>query len=93
MDYIWANLPKICCNFYAFGQVEIYTIFFCIKNLFYMQIEQRRWNWRHFRNKSERGWDFEKNLKNVILCVETAFVRYNYMFLTTPYKILPFSKL
>ena len=68
MDYIWANFPKICCNFYAFGQVEIYNIFL-------------------------RGWDFEKNLKNVILCVETTFVRYNYMFLTTPYKILPFSKL
>lgn len=28
MDYTWANFPKICCNFYAFGQVEIYTIFF-----------------------------------------------------------------
>ena len=42
MDYIWANFPKICCNFYAYGQVEIYTIFFYIKNLFYTQIEQRR---------------------------------------------------
>ena len=31
-------------------------------------------------------------LKNAILCVETAFVHYNYMILTKPYKILPFSK-
>lgn len=31
MDYTWANFPKICCNFYAFGQVEIYTIFFLYK--------------------------------------------------------------
>ena len=47
----------------------------------------------YFRNKPERGLDFEKNFKKyVILCVETAFVHYNYMFLTKPYKILPFSK-
>ena len=38
-DSIWANVSKICCNFYAFGQLEIYTIFLHIKNLFYMQMD------------------------------------------------------
>ena len=64
-DYIWANVSKICCNFYAFGQLEIYTIFLHIKNLFYMQMDSDAETGEilgiYFRNKSERGWDFEKN--------------------------------
>ena len=55
---------------------------------------------RTSRLKFAKSLEFFKNqpeaenltIKKIILCVENRYIQYNYMFLTKPYKILPFSK-